>query len=219
MGWRSNPPRGNAVKDYSGIAFARSPTRFRPPLPRERCGPCPMRFAGERAGVRGQYRSLRPPHPGPLPHSRVLSKSSAECGGEGAEHWETPRGNPSRRCPLGSGPQADTRRVAARANSESVFTATCRWKEATGTLISADLHLWWRLSAIPPHGCAWGSRTRRPSASSTLSFGVEPGPPGRAKLLLSREPGGVSTRSRGLAGASPSRGKRTLRASIGDALA
>ncbi len=47
------------------------------------------------------------------------------------------------------------------------------------------------------------------SASSTLGFRVEPVPPGRAKLLLSREPGDTSTRSRGSAGASPSRGRRT----------
>ena len=41
--------------------------------------------AGERVGVRGPHCPLRPPHPGPLPHSGVLSDSSADCGGEGAE--------------------------------------------------------------------------------------------------------------------------------------
>ncbi len=41
------------------------------------------------------------------------------------------------------------------------------------------------------------------SALSTLGFGVEPSPPGRAKLLLSRELGDTPTRSRGSAGASP----------------
>ena len=42
--------RGNAVKDFSGITFARWPTRFRPPLPRDRCGLCFVHAVGERAG-------------------------------------------------------------------------------------------------------------------------------------------------------------------------
>ncbi len=48
----------------------------------------------ERDGVRGPHLSLRPPHPGPLPHGRVHSESRTDCGGEGAErtlavpqHW------------------------------------------------------------------------------------------------------------------------------------
>ena len=89
------------MKDISRITSTRQPARFRPPLPRDRCGPCPVRFAGERAGVRGPYCSLKPPHPGPLPHSGVHPESSADCGGEGAEPWKTPCGNPSRRCPQG----------------------------------------------------------------------------------------------------------------------
>ncbi len=92
---------GNAVKDFSRITFARWPTRFRPPLPRDQCGNPGGRFAGERVGVRGPYRSLKPPHPGPLPHSGVYSESGIDCGGEGAESRETPRENPSRRCPSG----------------------------------------------------------------------------------------------------------------------
>ena len=35
----------------------------------------------------------------PLPHSGVHSESHVECGGEGARVGETPRGNPSGRCP------------------------------------------------------------------------------------------------------------------------
>ena len=45
-------------------------------------------FAGERDGVRGPQLSLKPPHPGPLPHSGVHSASSPDCGGEGAETTE-----------------------------------------------------------------------------------------------------------------------------------
>ena len=37
---------------------------------------------------------FRPPHPGPLPHSGVLPESLANCGGEGAETWDTPCGYP-----------------------------------------------------------------------------------------------------------------------------
>ncbi len=97
-------PAGNTVKDFSGITFARLPPRFRPLLPRDQRVFCPVRVAGERAGVRGRYRSLRPPHPDPLPHSRVHSASGIECGGEGAEPWKTPRGNPSQRGPSGAQP-------------------------------------------------------------------------------------------------------------------
>ena len=46
--------------------------------------------AGERVGARGSHLSLLPPHPGPLPHSGVLSASSADCGGEGVETTEHP---------------------------------------------------------------------------------------------------------------------------------
>ena len=35
--------------------------------------------------MRGPYRSLRPPHPDPLPPSRVHSESGADGGGEGAD--------------------------------------------------------------------------------------------------------------------------------------
>ncbi len=52
------------------------------------------------------------------------------------------------------------------------------------------------------------------SGPPRLRLGVEPGPRGRAKLRLSREPGDASTRSRGLAGASPSRGERTPKSSL-----
>ena len=82
------------------------PTRFRPPLPRERCGFRMTHVAGERVGVRGPHRSLKPPHPGPLPHSQVFSESNAQCGGEGAEPGETPCENPSRRCTSRSKPIA-----------------------------------------------------------------------------------------------------------------
>ena len=47
----TQPRSGNAVKDFSGITFARWPTRFRPPLPRDRRVFCPVRVAGERVGV------------------------------------------------------------------------------------------------------------------------------------------------------------------------
>ena len=55
-------------------------------------------------------------------------------------------------------------------------------------------------------------------ALSTLGFGVEPGPPGRAKLLLSREPGDTPTRVSGSAGASPSRGWRIPKSRLDGAL-
>ena len=55
-------------------------------------------------------------------------------------------------------------------------------------------------------------------ALSTLSIGGEAGPRGRAKLLLSREPGDASTRSSGSAGASPSRGRRTIKLRLDRAL-
>ena len=42
-------------------------------------------IAGERARVRGLPQVGWPPHPGPLPHSRVLSDSNVASGGEGAE--------------------------------------------------------------------------------------------------------------------------------------
>ncbi len=44
--------------------------------------------AGERVGVRGPHSPLSPPHPGPLPHSGVLSESMTDCGGEGAATTE-----------------------------------------------------------------------------------------------------------------------------------
>ena len=50
-------------------------------------------FCGERVGVRGPHRSLKPPHPGPLPHNGVDFESGIECGGEGAEPRETPHEN------------------------------------------------------------------------------------------------------------------------------
>ena len=46
---------------------------------------------------------------------------------------------------------------------------------------------------------------RFPSATSRLRNGAEPRPPGRAKLLLSREPRGTLSGECGSAGASPSR--------------
>ena len=58
-----------------------------------------------------------------------------------------------------------------------------------------------------------------PSALSTLGLGVEPGPSGSAKLLLSREPGDASNPVSGSAGASPSRGRRTPKSSIDGDLA
>ena len=58
----------------------------------------------------------------------------------------------------------------------------------------------------------------RAGARSSLDFGVEPVPRGRAQLRLSREPGDTSTRSRGSAGASPSPCKRTPKSSIDGAL-
>ncbi len=95
----SVPPAGNAVKDFSGITFARWPPHFRPPLPRDRCGLHRVRFAGERAGVRGPYRSVKPPHPDPLPHIGVLLESSAECGGRtfSRSHVSPERGRIGRR--------------------------------------------------------------------------------------------------------------------------
>ena len=68
-----------------------------PSPPRSTCL-LPCAFCGGEGGVRGPHRSLRPPHPGPLPHSRVLPESRIDGGGEGAEPWETPGGSPSRRC-------------------------------------------------------------------------------------------------------------------------
>ena len=44
--------------------------------------------AGERARVRGTTGTLRPPHPGPLPHSHALTESRIDCGGEGAEYGQ-----------------------------------------------------------------------------------------------------------------------------------
>ena len=57
---------------------------------------CVLRGRGwdEGATSLAQAPSLRPP----LPHSGVHSESRADCGGEGAEPWETPCGNPSPRC-------------------------------------------------------------------------------------------------------------------------
>ncbi len=40
---------------------------------------------GARAGVRGSEWAVWPPHPDPLPRSRVFTDSHIECGGEGAE--------------------------------------------------------------------------------------------------------------------------------------
>ncbi len=77
--------------------------------------------------------------------------------------------------------------------------------QLSGTrLVSAGVHssIGDSLSCLPP------------SVPSTLDLGVEPGPRGRAKLLLSRESGEASTRSRGSAGASPSRGRRTTKSSL-----
>ena len=43
----SPAPSGNAVKDFSGTTLTRPPTRFRPPLPRDRRGFRTVRFVGE----------------------------------------------------------------------------------------------------------------------------------------------------------------------------
>ena len=60
-------------------------TPFPAPSPPRSACLLPVHVAGERAGVRGLYRSLRPPHPDPLPPNGVHSESSTECGGEGAD--------------------------------------------------------------------------------------------------------------------------------------
>ena len=44
---------------------------------------------------------VSPGHPGPGPHSGIVSESRVDCGGEGAGHWDTPREKPSRRCSSG----------------------------------------------------------------------------------------------------------------------
>ena len=85
-------PSGHAVKDFSGITLARQPTRFRPPLPRDRRVFCPVRVAGERAGVRGSERARWPPHPDPLPPVESTPKGASNVGergqtGQTTAHW------------------------------------------------------------------------------------------------------------------------------------
>ena len=60
-------------------------TPFPAPSPPRSACLLPVHVAGERAGVRGPYRSLRPPHPDPLPPNGVHSESSTDGGGEGAD--------------------------------------------------------------------------------------------------------------------------------------
>ncbi len=76
-------PADNAVKDFSGITFARQTPRFRPPLPRDRRVFCPVRVAGERAGVRGSERARWPPHPDPLPPVESTPKGASNVGERG----------------------------------------------------------------------------------------------------------------------------------------
>ncbi len=81
-----------------------------PLSPASDISPAGEHIAGERDGVRGPHRSLRPPRPGPLPHSRVGSQSRADCGGEGAgttgccRSGNTPEGSPLGTCPLALAP-------------------------------------------------------------------------------------------------------------------
>ena len=71
--------------------------------------------AGERVGVRGPHRPLCPPHPGPLPHSGVLTASITDCGGEGAETTNcrplayAPEVSPLGTCPLSLAPSPPPR--------------------------------------------------------------------------------------------------------------
>ena len=71
--------------------------------------------AGERVGVRGPHRPLGPPHPGPLPHSGVLTVSITDCGGEGAETTNcpplayAPEVSPLGTCPLSLAPSPPQR--------------------------------------------------------------------------------------------------------------
>ena len=90
-----HPLRDPAGHSYRGDAAPEADTSgIRPmavsgPLsPASDINPTGEHVAGERVGVRGPHLSLKPPHPGPLPHSGVLSESSAEGGGEGAETTE-----------------------------------------------------------------------------------------------------------------------------------
>ena len=129
---RTQPRWGNAVKDFSRVTPTRQPARFRLPLPRDRCGFHLVRVAGERVGVRGPYRLFKPPHPGPLPPSQVLSESSADCGGEGAEAWETPGENPSRRCPLGGDVGRTDRNLGCPAMRSTLgYQTRPRWGQFT----------------------------------------------------------------------------------------
>ncbi len=64
----------------------------------------------------------------------------------------------------------------------------------------------------------WG-RGSRDDGVPPIGECTHPGPPRRAKLLLSREPGDSSTRSRGSAGASPFRGRRTPTSTLNGVLA
>ena len=80
-----------------------------------------------------------------------------------------------------------------------------------------------RLANRLVHIIRWGNSRmvglRPEQASPTLRQCAHPtSTPGRAKLLLSRELGDTSTRSRGSAGASPSRLRRTPNLSLDEAL-
>ena len=67
-----------------------------PSPPRSTCL-VPCACCGGEGWGEGAISLAQAPSPRPSPPSGVHSASGIECGGEGAEPWETPRGNPSRR--------------------------------------------------------------------------------------------------------------------------
>ncbi len=70
-------PSGSPVRLVESVTDSSLPGKPNPPNIRS--------FHQARARVKGPLFSPQPPHPGPLPHRRVLTESHANRGGEGAD--------------------------------------------------------------------------------------------------------------------------------------